>query len=87
MRKYALLWSECEDDPDNEDGIKLIGPVDGLAVIETDEDCELEAENTAAYSVEEDTVEYIIQVREKNYIPNLRLVKEGEEDSDGTTKS
>ena len=78
MKQYALLWGECEDDINNEDAVILKDACEVLAVIETDDDFDLEAKNTGAREGIDGSVEYIIRVKEKEYIPNLTVI-EGEE--------
>lgn len=77
MKQYALLWGECEDDANNENAIVPKDVCKVLAVIETDDDYDLEAKNTGARESINGSVEYIIQVKEKEYIPNLTVI-EGE---------
>lgn len=78
MKQYALLWGECEDDINNEDAVILKDACEVLAVIETDDDFDLEAKNAGAREGVDGSVEYIIRVKDKEYIPNLTVI-EGEE--------
>ena len=78
MRQYALLWIECDGDINDEN--KLI-PIDNgnvLAVVETDEDLDLCAENIDVRDGAFGSVEYIVQVKEEKYIPNLKIIEDYE---------
>ena len=78
MRQYALLWVECDSDINDDLKLIPIGNGNVLAVVETDEDLDLEAENIGVRDSINGDVEYIIQVKETDYIPNLKIIKDEE---------